>query len=170
MRGIFAAFIILVMHVFLVHASSDAFSLRISEFLPDPLGADDDLSPRGEWVELYNPTSSPIDARGLVLYDQYLDNELFVSNTTAGSTVIPAGGYLVVYRTGDSDFALNNDGYEEVRLFNTSDNGTLIDLVSYSGSSEAMSWSNLGIWRKTIPTPGTGNIDKGNCFKRTGKI
>lgn len=145
--------------------TNDVHSLFITEFLPDPAGSDDAGLPQGEWVELYNPGTSAVDARGLVLYDEMNDNELYISDTTTiGGTIIPAQGFLVVYRNGDSDFSLNNDGTDEVRLFNGSSNGTLIDHVSYSGSAEGMSWSNLSsIWNKTVPTPGVVNQGKGGC-------
>lgn len=140
-------------------------ALRITEFLPDPSGSDDADMPLGELVEIYNQGSQPVDARGLVLYDSQDDNELFISDTTTlNGTIIPALGFIVVYRNGDSDFSLNNDGYDEVRLFNGSSSGLLLDRISYSGSTDGMSWSNLsGLLNKTRPTPGSLNNGSNAC-------
>jgi hypothetical protein len=147
-----------------VGTSRDIQSLIITEFLPNPAGNDDALSPNGEWVELYNPTQNPIDARGLVLYDSNDDHELYISHTTTANPIIPAYGYAVVYRNADTDFALNNNGFDEVRLFTDTSRETMLDTVSYSGSNEGMSWSNIGgTWLRTIPTPGKQNIGQGDC-------
>ncbi len=152
--------------------SNDTAFLAITEFLPSPIGGDDAPMPQGEWVELYNPGSTPVDARGLVLYDSNDDNELFISDTkTLTGTVIPPRSYLVVYRSGDSDFALNNDGYDEVRLFADSSRQALITSTSYSGSADGMSWSNLsGIWALTAPTPGAPNTPQASCDWRIDVI
>ena len=147
--------------------NQDYSQIRINEIMPDPLGADDDDKPLGEWVELYNPSSSPMDLKGLVLFDRYDSHELHISDTTTISgTVIPAGGYLVVYRNGDSDFELNNRDFEEVRFYDgyPVNSSNLIDLMSYSGSTEGMSWSRIGeSWYKSTATPGRENIRVDGC-------
>lgn len=147
--------------------SQDFSAVKINEFLPDPIGDDGGDKPLGEWVELYNPSSSPIDLKGLVLFDKDDSHELYISDaTTLSGTVIPAGGYLVVYRNGDSDFELNNRDFEEVRFYDgyPVNSSNLIDSVSYGGSMEGMSWSKVnGGWYKSTGTCGGENIRVDGC-------
>ncbi|MFC1801097.1 lamin tail domain-containing protein [Nanoarchaeota archaeon] len=152
--------------------SKDGFSgdyslVEISEVMPDPLDNDDEGKPLGEWVELYNPTDSSIDLSGLVIFDSNDANELYISDSsTTKGTVIPAEEYLVVYRNGDSDFALNNNGYEEVRFYDCYPASVchLIDSMSYSGSTEGMSWSKIEDgWYKTPATLGGDNAMVAGC-------
>jgi len=106
-------------------------SVVLNEFLPDPIG--DDNAPRdgGEWVELFNNSSEEeFDLAGWYVYDSDDGHELEITSTNSASydengdliddtaTTIAPKGFLVVYRNGDGDFALNNDGGDEVRLYN----------------------------------------------------
>lgn len=147
--------------------SQDYSQIVINEFMPDPMGDDEADKPLGEWVELHNQGSSPIDLNGLVIYDGHDEHEIYVSDTTTISgTVIPANDYLVVYRNGDTDFWLDNDGFDKVRLFDgyPVNSSNLIDSVSYSGSTEGMSWSKIsGSWYKSTATPGEENLRVDGC-------
>lgn len=138
--------------------STDYSSLMISEIFPDPFEADDALKPRGEWVEIYNSGEEIIYLGGLEIKDQDDDNELIIADNKVldedGLFLYP-DEFVVVYRDGDSDFALNNNGYEEVRLFAGEE---LIHEVTYTTSTSGMSWSNLeGDYYLTPPTPGEMN-------------
>ena len=62
----------------------------INEFMPDPSCGSDASA---EYVELYNTTSSTIDINGWTLSDNTSDSHTF-SNSN-GTTIIPAGGYLL---------------------------------------------------------------------------
>jgi len=134
----------------------DYTKLKITEFLSDPIGNDNAPMPNGEWVELYNSGDIPLELENLGLYDN-IGNEpdIFISNSnTLSGTIINAEDYLVVYMNGRSRF-LNNDGFEKIQLFYEN---ILLDEVSYSGSTEGLSWSNVNnIWIKTIPTPSEVN-------------
>ncbi len=145
--------------------SIDFEPLYISEVMPDPFDKDDDLKPWGEWVELHNSGKKTIYLSGLVLKDKDDDHELYISEDkiyNENGILIPPNNYTVIYRDGDSDFSLNNDGYDEVRLFF---GDQLIDFMSYSGSTEGMSWSNSeeGDWYITPPTPERKNRFSINC-------
>ncbi|MBU0457681.1 MAG: lamin tail domain-containing protein [Nanoarchaeota archaeon] len=143
--------------------SYDYSILKINEFLPDPIGEDDGNKPLGEWVELYNPGSQNIDLKGLILKDSKENGKLPIADNKIideSGTIICAGCYKTIYRDGDTDFSLNSD-YDEVRLFKET---TLIDSVSYSGSTEGMSISKIGNqWYHTIPTPNKENYYVENC-------
>jgi len=142
--------------------SEDFSVLKITEICPDPSSADDDHKPDGEWVELFNSGDSPLDLASLFLTDQNFENELYIADNKVMSdtgTVIYPQEYKVIYRDGDSDFALNNNGFEEVILY---ENGAIIDRVTYSGSTEGMTWSlisegSTNNWFLTLPTPGEEN-------------
>ncbi len=116
--------------------------ILINEFMPNPtldkvgvLGAPLD----GEWVELYNPTASPIDVAGYFIYDDTNTNELPITalNTDTGGTVVPALGRIVVYRDGDDDFALDVVGGDTVRLLtgDIGSGGVQVDMHDYTADA-----------------------------------
>ncbi len=149
--------------------SSDFSYLAISEVMPNPFENDDALKPEGEWIEIYNYGPEEIYAGGLVITDKDSENELEIAQANVMNEedlFIPSGGYVVVYRDGDSDFALNNNGEEEVRLLDPSQpqENQLIDFMSYSDTTEGMSWSNIeGTWYLASPTPNEDNEYTGEC-------
>jgi hypothetical protein len=77
-----------------------------------------------DWVELYNPTASPIDASGLRMTD---DNPSRTFTIPASSTV-PAHGFLAIdVSVGTESFGLGNG--DQVHLW---DGATEIDSMSYA--------------------------------------
>ena len=144
--------------------STDYNQISISEFLPDPYEEDDALKPFGEWVELYNAGSRAIDLKSCFFTDQNSENELYIAatKTTTGTTIIEANNYLTVYRDADSDFSLNNNGYDELQLYSPEEE--LITSTSYSGTTEGMSWSLIdSTWQLTLPTPDQANHYQEGC-------
>jgi predicted ribosomally synthesized peptide with SipW-like signal peptide len=142
----------------------------INEFLPNPSGNDNAPMPNGEWVELYNNKGEDVDVADWWLYDSNDTNELAITsaNTNTGGTLIKSGGFLVVYRDGDEDFALNNIGGDTVRLYNgeIGGGGTLIDSYTYTinapeGKSFARIPNGSNTWVDPIPTPGEENVLEG---------
>ncbi len=116
--------------------SSFSTNVVLNEFMPNPWGDDDAPMLGGEWVELFNNGEIDEDVDGWYLYDEHDTHDLLItnSNTLSGSTTVPAGSTLVVYRNGDSNFTLNNDG-DTLRLFSGPiDSGTLVDSFTYSDS------------------------------------
>jgi predicted ribosomally synthesized peptide with SipW-like signal peptide len=81
--------------------------ILINEVMYDPEQED----PRNEWVELYNPTSSPIDVGNWTITDctgpgtDYLVPDPVYGN---GSTVIPPDGYAMITTT-DKEVYQNYD-------------------------------------------------------------
>lgn len=142
-------------------------TLAISEVMPNPWENDDWPAPDGEWIELFNYGEREIYAGGLKITDTDGENELFIAESSiAGDIFVLPGEYLVVYRDGDSDFSLNNNGYEEVHLVQEGEESDiLIDFMSYTGTTEGMSWSNVeGEWYLTSPTPMEDNEYTGECI------
>jgi len=141
-------------------------TIVLNEILADPLGYDTALKPNGEWVELYNNSNVDFDVNGWVIYDSDDLHELYITtaNTNTGSTIVPAHGFLVVYRNGDSDFSINNSN-ETVRLYNDYpvSSSVLIDSFSWTsekpeGFSFARIPDGVGAWIDPIPTPGEPNV------------
>ncbi len=135
-------------------------NLKINEIMANPLGADSAPMPGGEWVEIYNMNAADIDLTGYSILDadsHYIS--ITTANTLNASTIIPAHGFMVVFRNGAGGFSLNNNG-DTVRL---RDNlGSDIDSFTYGIATEGLSWSKLpdgiGIWQNDCPeTPGTPN-------------
>lgn len=139
-----------------ISESSEDFSdLEISEFLPNPLGDDNEAMPGGEFIEIFNSGESEIDLKDLKLKDA-AGHTLTISDTlTLDGTIIDSNGYLTIYTNGFSGF-LNNDGLEIISLLDS--NKKLIKDVSYSTSEEGLSWSKVNnIWQLRLPTPNSEN-------------
>jgi len=125
------------------------YDLQISEFLPNPVGPDDD-----EFIELLNPTNQSIDISGLFLDDEEGGSKPY---QFPQSTVIDAESFLLVSRE-ESSIALNNTG-DSVRLI-LPDSGVIAHVV-YDKAREGQSYvpdeSRNWFWSKT-PTPGEINV------------
>ncbi|MDP6642370.1 MAG: lamin tail domain-containing protein, partial [Candidatus Nanoarchaeia archaeon] len=130
--------------------------IEISEFLPNPIGDDNDNLPKGEWIELYNDHEEDKDLSGLELIDSS-NKKIIISDTNVeDTTIIKTKDYLTIYMNGFSGL-LNNEGLETISLFNSN---VLIDEVSYSDSREGLSWSKIDdLWQTTEQTPGEENKD-----------
>jgi hypothetical protein len=143
-------------------------ALVINEFLPHPSGGDAGLGGGhlsgngGEWVELFNNSTSTIDVTNFLLAD-INNNFLYVTaaNTT-GSLAMAPGGFVVVYRDGDPNFELDTATSGAVSLFDTSN--FPIDSYNYSGpvvegKSIARVPDASPVWFDPCPTPGQPNVN-----------
>lgn len=142
--------------------TSNYQQLEITEFLPDPFGSDGEKKPAGEWLELHNNGSNPLDLSELYFEDQKHTAKLYIAdtNTDPQGTTICSNCYKVIYRDGDTDFSLNNDYDHVFLIFNNS----IIDSVSYAKSTEGMSWSKSSEgWVTTTVTPGQKNNYTPGC-------
>jgi len=151
-----------------INANSQS-PIVLNEFLPNPdgilcadgssncssdddnfifdFGKDSDDKPKGEWVELFNLTSNPIDVNGWYLQDASggVGNTQVTSlNSIPSNATVPANGYLVVYMNKP---VWNNTG-DVVKLF--SKDNVLMDSYAYSIDYD---------YCVLIPTPGETNID-----------
>ena len=127
----------------------DVRELKITEFLPDPVGRDE----TGEWIEIFNNSDHKID----LSYFKLDDMEGGSPPYTFKETVIPAKSYLVIKRS-QSRIALNND-YDSLRLFDPA--GKLLQEVDYDDAETGLSYAlnEKGEWFWTSKaTPGEKNI------------
>ena len=103
-----------------------------------------------------------------ITYNFFNYHELIIASakTNTGSTLIPSGGLLVVYRDGDTDFDLDNDGVDTVKLYNNHVwlGGSLVDsrTYDYGGSvPDDKSFTRMPDgttnWVDPDPTPGEPN-------------
>ncbi len=98
----------------------------ITEFMANPEATSDTS---GEWIELYNLGSTPVDINGWALKDAGSDNHVI---NNGGPLIVPAKGYLLLGRTKDK--ALNGGvnvvyAYKgsELYISNTDDEIFLLD-------------------------------------------
>jgi hypothetical protein len=138
----------------------------INEFLPNPIGADNAPRPGGEWVELYNNSST----KSIPLMGWYLKsasgNKLYLTNTNTTSMSIAPHGFVVVYRDGNSSFSLRNNALGDILSLHDN-NGYIRDLHMYSfilgdevleNKSFARFPDGSATWFDPIPTPNGANI------------
>ena len=137
--------LVLLCSLFLIPATTHgaADHLLISEVLYDPAASE----PGAEWIELFNPTSGPVDLTGWIVRD----------NTSADplpASMIGAGQHLVI-ASNEGDFMAANPGFSGSLvslngpigngLSNSGDNialvdagGRTIDAMSYGSDASAL--------------------------------
>lgn len=128
---------------------SYSFDIHISEFMPNPVGSDEE----GEWIEIYNNSDKVVDLSGWKIDDEEGGSTPFTINK---NTLINPKDYLV-FKRPQTNLALNNDA-DEVRLFHP--DGVLIENISYTAVAEGESYARINNqWQwTTTPTPGAENI------------
>ncbi len=118
-------------------------SIVITEIMKDPNVVADGS---GEWFEVTNTSSSPIDLRGLVIFSNSTNGEETHVIASANPVTVAPGAFLVLGLSGDP---LVNGGvtvnyvYPTITLANTSDDvlglrtagGTVIDQVNISATT-----------------------------------
>jgi len=100
--------------------------LLITEIMANPLAVSDT---RGEWFELFNPTSESINLSGLLLSDDG-SNRHTISSTT--DLLIDSGSYFVMARNGDSSV---NGGFTADYVYSSFSLGNSQDQIIFSDMS-----------------------------------
>ncbi len=133
--------------------SGTVTDLLINEYVPD------NNAFANEWVELYNPTGTDIDASGLQLDD--IAGGGGSPQTLPSGAIVPAGGHYVFQISG---YLLNNTG-DDVRLL-TADGATVIDSHSYGSSADDQSWRRSpdgGTWCGAYGSATQGTSNPASC-------
>ena len=106
----------------------------------DPAGEFED------WVELHNPTSLPIDIAGYFLSDR-LDRPMKwqVPSTAGDSTIIPPGGFLMLFADEDGSQGWNHMNFKlssigEALALRSPDGFSVADSVFMPGVMQDRSW------------------------------
>ena len=139
--------------------AADPSQVRINEFLMAPNPTSD-----GEWIELYNPTTSAIDIGGLYL-DDLAGGGGAPKLIPAGTTIAAGGYYVMTFASG----YLNNTGAESVRYLKIAGGvETVYDSYAYNlGSTQNNKvfhrTGNGGAWCNTI----SSNVTKGTANPAT---
>ena len=146
-----------------------AIPLTINEFMASNSNSVED--PQGDyddWIEIHNFGADAIDVGGMYLTDDIsVPTKWRIPGNDLVSTIIPAGGYLVIWADNDiagaglhANFKLDADG-DEIGLSDQI-GSTLIDSVVFAKQSSNISYGRFPdsgeSWRFfPIPTPGIQN-------------
>ncbi len=144
--------------------------VRINEVMTSNKGAVPDTNGNyPDWIELYNTTQSAVNISGFGLSDDKLSPAKWVFPS---GTSIPAGGYLIVFCSGDS-----NDGplHASFKLAATDDlvfynaMGNPVDSLALKGvtSGYTLALNEAGVWEESAePSPGYPNTQEGAAAYR----
>ena len=133
-------------------------SIRINEVLASNAGAIQRFDTTPDYIELYNAGTVPFDLSGIGLSDEVSNPDKYVFPS---GTIVPTGGYLVVYADGESNpglhagFKLSSSG-EGVFL-----DGGALDSVEFGVQLDDLSIGRTGgdaRWTLNQPTPGFTNV------------
>lgn len=84
-------------------------------------------SPSDEWIELYNPSDSPVDLTGWTL----TFGKTVIDLGSGENTVIPAGGYFLLERSDDN--TISDIAADLIYKGALSNSGTVIELIDPNG-------------------------------------
>ncbi|MCB0050686.1 MAG: lamin tail domain-containing protein, partial [Caldilinea sp.] len=150
-------------------AAAGQTDLRINEIMASndtTLVDPDEPDETPDWIELYNPTASPVSLTGMALTDDPADP---TKHVITQSLTIPADGFLILYADNDPkqgpahlSFGLSAAG-EHVGLYQVGASGvfTKVDEIDFpalpTDISYARSIDGDGTWEISRPTPGKSN-------------
>ena len=128
----------------------------------------DEVSEFEDWVELHNPTTEPIDIAGYFMTDR-LDRPMKwqVPSTAGDSTIIPPGGFAVLFADEDGSQGWNHMNFKlsslgEPLALRSPDGFSVADSVFMPGVMQDRSWGRQfdahPDWVEFfIPTPNASN-------------
>lgn len=131
-----------------------------SRTVPDPAGTYVD------WIELYNGSPEEVDLSGAYLSDSAAKPRKW---SFPPGTVIPAGGYLVVWADGSgttdqglrTNFKLSKQGETLWLVDSDAAGNAVLDQVRYERLGQEVSWGRYPCggadWQPSVPTPGSAN-------------
>ena len=146
-------------------------SICINEVMPNPNGYDDAAWPNGEWLELHNSGTTPIDVRNWYFSNKAsktlsLNAASIVGYDAANASTytIAPGDYMIVARNASTNFYVANSN-DFMTLYDSS-NGW-VDEATWNSSSSGVSLEEdpsnaYNDWIPTSnPTPGSSNSGGG---------
>lgn len=95
-----------------------------------------------DWVELYNPTPTPVDLSGYHIYDSGGQSGVKEKKAFPSGAVLPANGYYVIVTDGSeaSDFGLSSAG-EQIWL--EDETGQVVDTVTFLAMDVTQTYGRL---------------------------
>ena len=142
-----------------------AQNIQINEFLASNVATNQDpnFQSYSDWIELYNPTATPVYLSGYFLSDDKTNLKRW---TFPSNTQIPANGYLMVWADGKNtglhtNFKLEKNG-EFIALSHAT--GAVLDSLSYTAQTDDISYGRIDTqtWRYfSPPTPNALNPTSG---------
>lgn len=113
-------------------------TIQFSEILPDAVGADNQMWPLGEWLELHNYGTTDVDVGGWKLQAPSRSLTLHQYNMPLQSTsVIPAGDVALIALNGTSSFYLKHTSADSIGLMDMA--GATVDTIAWSSTIEGES-------------------------------
>ena len=118
-----------------------------------------------DWIELYNAGGSEADISGCGLSDSITDK---VSYVFPRGTVIEAGGFLIIYCSGDTALGNDHAGFklsakDQIVLYDMG--GNPIECIELHGTEDGRSLARVDAekdaFKEMSPTPGFPNTDEG---------
>ena len=150
-------------------AGAGQSDLRINEIMASngtTLVDPDEVDETPDWIEIYNPTASPVSLTGMALTDDPADALKHIITQTL---TIPANGFLILYADNDPEqgpahlsFGLSAAG-EYIGLYQVGSSGTFlkVDETDFPALGTDLSYARTidggGTWEITRPTPGKRN-------------
>jgi len=138
----------------------------------------DDFGEYGDWVEIYNGDTQPIQLGGMYLTDNLANPQKWM----LPEVTIEAGEFLLIWTDGDVDqgelhasFKLSGSG-EQLGVFASDQMGNfLIDTLSFGVQSADVSYGrypdgSFDWFFFSSPTPGTANIAPGNLTPKISEV
>jgi cardiolipin synthase A/B len=148
-------------------------SLLINEMMYYPLENEN----TNEWIELYNPTSTPIDTAGWMIADEKETDTLLGDSANGdGTTIIPPGGYAIVTDKGSTIYDTYTVADAAIRLlvddstvcgYGLNNQKEKILLLDPMGTCvDAVEW---GFDYDDVPGSPAKLVTKGNSLARYGE-
>ncbi|MCW9047311.1 MAG: lamin tail domain-containing protein [Gammaproteobacteria bacterium] len=109
-----------------VSKAATVSDLLITEIMANPLAVSDT---RGEWFELFNPTSESVNLSGLLLSDNGSNRHTISSSS---DLLINSGSYFVMARNGDGSL---NGGFTADYVYSSFSLGNSQDQIIFSDMS-----------------------------------
>lgn len=142
--------------------------LFVNEFLASNVaGLTDEMGDHEDWIEIYNPGSTPIDLGGMYITDDLAAPTKYQIPTTSPSeTTVPAGGFLLLWADSEMgegirhvNIKLSASG-EAIGLFTSA--GESIDSTTFGAQAADVSMARVpdgsANWvTDTTPTPAASN-------------
>lgn len=148
-------------------------ALKINEIMAGNTTFLSDLNNFGDWIEIYNPTNQEVDLAGYYVTDDYTVPAKYQIPTGEASTIIPAGGYKLIWaddsaRVLHTNFKLSGTAGERFALV-ASDGTTFLDSISFGIQTSDVSYGRTtdgsDTWTFfTTSTPNASNAPTGISF------